>query len=250
MKKILSFYIILLSCCVFVSCSDDEEEIYNPVFTIDVPDNAETVDLRKYYYGRTLLGWSDVFITYEDVFDKASNESVLVNIGSKRTTLLSQPQMKMGGDWSYNDTVIPGNFYQIFRKEDYSKYSQAVKVGSTFMNAHVDSWLYEKGKNVGAKITYVETVACDEFLDTCFQNLKFYSPRNDEDYRRFGFRLPDSTYFWQDHAEIIGGQFSCYQYFDSIIASSYGPAQGTVDLAIHHNGCYVIRRIKVEPDPE
>ncbi|MCM1254893.1 MAG: DUF5036 family protein [Duncaniella sp.] len=237
--------------CCFIGACRDEEEVYNPIYPIDAPEGSVKLDLRKYYYGRTLLGWSDVYIDYENKFKTVSGQSVIYEVGNDRTTLLMEPKMKRGEHFAMGDSVMPGYFYQIFRKEDFSRYATAVRIGSKYMNMHVDTWLYENGKIIGAKVTYVECVAKDKYLDTCFQNLTIYSPKSkDEDYRIVKIPVPDSVYIRSSGRETTGSHIYTQQINNFLNAYMYGPVEGFMDLAIHHNGCFTVRRVRVEHDPE
>lgn len=143
MNKLLITLFLFLAIAV-VSCSDDDEP--------KMPTNAIALNMMI-GDSETTIGGSDVFINASNNF--TSYDCGIADLGRKggfnQNPNLSQLAREIA--------VTPGNFYQIVlaNKVKTVAGSRALPVNTNYYNVYVDSWIYDKDKNIaGAKISYTE----------------------------------------------------------------------------------------------
>lgn len=239
--------ICLLSACISTSCKD-EDDPYNPEFSVDAPAGAITQELGAYWHGRTLLGKTNIYINENGEFAKAEDKGVdkcgIVNVGQRES--FETEAFPEGFNWDM--TVTPGNFYQIFTKDSDLRGAH-IRPGSKYINMQVNSYLYDKKERIGAKVTYAEVTAKNEYLDTCYRNdLIVYShPGGDEE-----------TIIYLDGLDFANVIDWTTDYAGSIYVSWKSPnelhvitncnVKGEVDLAIYLGAYYDIRKLYVIPE--
>lgn len=136
--------ILFLACLFMTACSNDDEP--------NIPTNAIPLNMMI-GDGETTIGRSDIHINTSINF--ISSYCGIADLGKKgdlnKNPYLSQIAQEVA--------VTPGNFYQITLARDIRTIAgaRAFPINTNYYNIHVDSWIYDKNKNItGAKISYTE----------------------------------------------------------------------------------------------
>lgn len=151
MQKLLYLAVICGATCL-TACSDDEPS---------VPSDALSLNMMNESNGATAISGTDIHITDADNFSSA--RYAIAYLGDK-SGFSSTPSL---AQTSGEAAVIPGGFYQFIpsRAIDEIAGASAVPVGTSFINLHVDSWLYDGDKDIsGARVSFAETKAASTAL--------------------------------------------------------------------------------------